>query len=410
MSGASPDECVEQIDIGGPTMVRAAAKNHPTVAVVVDPARYPDVLDRGAPPAASRSSSGSGWRPRRSRTPRRTTCRRVLDGQRARADRRGHRVAGLGRRDAGSAPTCCATARTRTSGPRSTATASSPRRASRRPSSCTARQMSYNNYVDTDAARRAAYDFDRPVRRDHQARQPVRHRGRRRRRRGAPQGARVRPGVGVRRRHRGQPAGDASRWPSRSPRSSPRWSSRRRTTTARWRCWRARRTSGCCVRPPAAAAAPRPRPVSGGLLMQDADAVDAPATTRRRGRWSRGDAGRRRRRWPTWRSRGGPCRAVKSNAILLAADGATVGVGMGQVNRVDSARLAVARAGERAAGLGRGLGRVLPVRRRAAGAARRRRARGRPAGRVGARRRGGRRGRRAAGVTMYLTGTRHFFH
>ena len=43
-------------------------------------------------------------------------------------------------------------------------------------------------------------------------------------------------------------------------------------------------------------------------------------------------------------------RAVKSNAILLAHDRATVGVGMGQVNRVDSARLAVARAGERATG------------------------------------------------------------
>jgi phosphoribosylaminoimidazolecarboxamide formyltransferase/IMP cyclohydrolase len=43
-SGASPDECVEQIDIGGPAMVRAAAKNHPSVAVVVDPARYGDVL------------------------------------------------------------------------------------------------------------------------------------------------------------------------------------------------------------------------------------------------------------------------------------------------------------------------------------------------------------------------------
>jgi phosphoribosylaminoimidazolecarboxamide formyltransferase/IMP cyclohydrolase len=47
-----------------------------------------------------------------------------------------------------------------------------------------------------------------------------------------------------------------------------------------------------------------------------------------------------------WRA----CRAVKSNAILLAAGGAAVGVGMGQVNRVDSARLAVERAGERAAG------------------------------------------------------------
>src|SRR5439155_63734 len=41
--GATPDECVEQIDIGGPSMVRAAAKNHPSVAVVVDPASYGDV-------------------------------------------------------------------------------------------------------------------------------------------------------------------------------------------------------------------------------------------------------------------------------------------------------------------------------------------------------------------------------
>src|SRR4051812_46875174 len=43
-SGASPDECVEQIDIGGPSMVRAAAKNHPSVAIVTSPGRYADVL------------------------------------------------------------------------------------------------------------------------------------------------------------------------------------------------------------------------------------------------------------------------------------------------------------------------------------------------------------------------------
>jgi len=47
-----------------------------------------------------------------------------------------------------------------------------------------------------------------------------------------------------------------------------------------------------------------------------------------------------------WRT----CRAVKSNAILLASGGASVGVGMGQVNRVDAAHLAVQRAGKRAAG------------------------------------------------------------
>ena len=46
-----------------------------------------------------------------------------------------------------------------------------------------------------------------------------------------------------------------------------------------------------------------------------------------------------------WRA----CRSVKSNAILLAAGQASVGIGMGQVNRVDSCRLAVTRAGDRAA-------------------------------------------------------------
>ncbi|MDU0478156.1 bifunctional phosphoribosylaminoimidazolecarboxamide formyltransferase/IMP cyclohydrolase [Staphylococcus chromogenes] len=43
-SGANFDECVEQIDIGGPSMVRAAAKNHPSVSIVVDPARYGSVI------------------------------------------------------------------------------------------------------------------------------------------------------------------------------------------------------------------------------------------------------------------------------------------------------------------------------------------------------------------------------
>src|SRR6187397_1840335 len=45
LSGATLDECVEQIDIGGPSMVRAAAKNHPSVAIVTSPVRYAEVLD-----------------------------------------------------------------------------------------------------------------------------------------------------------------------------------------------------------------------------------------------------------------------------------------------------------------------------------------------------------------------------
>ena len=84
------------------------------------------------------------------------------------------------------------------------------------------KEMSYNNYVDADAARRAAYDFDEPAVAIIKHANPC----------GIAVGADVAeahrkahacdPVVGVRRRDRGQPAGDRWRWPSRSPRSSPR--------------------------------------------------------------------------------------------------------------------------------------------------------------------------------------------
>ncbi len=91
------------------------------------------------------------------------------------------------------------------------------------------------------------------------------------------------------------------------------------------------------------------RPVSGGMLLQTADAIDAPGDDP--ATWTLA-AGRPADEQTladlafAWRA----VRAVKSNAILLAADRATVGVGMGQVNRVDSCKLAVERAGERAGG------------------------------------------------------------
>src|SRR5882757_4637079 len=43
--GASEEDCIENIDIGGPAMIRAAAKNHGDVAVVVEPSDYQAVLD-----------------------------------------------------------------------------------------------------------------------------------------------------------------------------------------------------------------------------------------------------------------------------------------------------------------------------------------------------------------------------
>jgi phosphoribosylaminoimidazolecarboxamide formyltransferase/IMP cyclohydrolase len=150
------------------------------------------------------------------------------------------------------------------------------------------------------------------------------------------------------------------------------------------------------------------RQVSGGLLVQMADRVDAPGDDPSNWRLVAGDAADEATLADlafAWRA----VRSVKSNAILLAADRATVGVGMGQVNRVDSARLAVARAGERAAGsvaasdaffpFADGLQVLIDGGVRAVV---------QPGGSI--RDEEVIAAAKAAGVTMYLTGTRHFFH
>jgi phosphoribosylaminoimidazolecarboxamide formyltransferase/IMP cyclohydrolase len=151
------------------------------------------------------------------------------------------------------------------------------------------------------------------------------------------------------------------------------------------------------------------RPISGGMLLQAVDRIDAdgddPTTWRLVSGAAVDEATLADLRF-AWRS----LRAVKSNAILLAAGGASVGIGMGQVNRVDSCRLAVSRAGaERARGavassdayfpFADGLQVLLDARVRAVV---------QPGGSVrdpeviaAA---------QAMGVTMYLTGTRHFAH
>ena len=151
------------------------------------------------------------------------------------------------------------------------------------------------------------------------------------------------------------------------------------------------------------------RNIAGGVLLQAGDdlnsAGDYPMT------WKlvageAADAATMRDLEFAWRA----CRSVKSNAILLASDGAAVGVGMGQVNRVDAARLAVSRAGDdRVRGSVAASDAFFPFADglevlAAAGV----RAVAQPGGSVrddeviaAA---------KAAGMTMYLTGTRHFFH
>jgi phosphoribosylaminoimidazolecarboxamide formyltransferase/IMP cyclohydrolase len=103
------------------------------------------------------------------------------------------------------------------------------------------------------------------------------------------------------------------------------------------------------------------------------------------------------------------CRAAKSNAILLASDGASVGIGMGQVNRVDSCRLAVTRAGERASGSVAASDAFFPFEDGPqilidAGVS----AIVQPGGSV--RDELTIEAAKQAGVTMYFTGTRHFAH
>ena len=91
------------------------------------------------------------------------------------------------------------------------------------------------------------------------------------------------------------------------------------------------------------------RQIGGGLLMQERDAVDAPGDDPENWTLAAGPAADDATLADlsfAWRT----CRAVKSNAIVIASDGATVGVGMGQVNRVDAAGLAVERGGDRVRG------------------------------------------------------------
>ncbi len=160
--------------------------------------------------------------------------------------------------------------------------------------------------------------------------------------------------------------------------------------------------------PPASDTATSWRPVSGGILMQSVDLVDEPGDDPVHWELRAGPAATPEQLADlgfAWRA----CRAVKSNAILLAADGASVGVGMGQVNRVDAARLAVLRAGERAAGSVAASDAYFPFPDAfeilaQAGVA----AVAEPGGSI--------RDQltidaaQAAGVTLYFTGVRHFFH
>jgi phosphoribosylaminoimidazolecarboxamide formyltransferase / IMP cyclohydrolase len=150
------------------------------------------------------------------------------------------------------------------------------------------------------------------------------------------------------------------------------------------------------------------RGIDGGLLMQHRDRVGLEHDQPAHWRLVAGEPASEQTLADlefAWRA----VRGVKSNAILLAADGASVGVGMGQVNRVDSCRLAVERAGDRVAGSVAASDAFFPFDDGPkllleAGV----RAIVQPGGSV--RDDSVIEAVRAAGGTMYFTGARHFYH
>jgi phosphoribosylaminoimidazolecarboxamide formyltransferase/IMP cyclohydrolase len=350
-SGASHPEVVEQIDIGGPAMVRASAKNHGSIAVVTDPARYADVLaavrDGGFELATRQRLALAAFR--------HTAAYDIgvaswLGSVVAPDDEVDGQPSGF--------PGWVAASWERAAVLRYGENPHQRAALYISPDSGTGiaaaellqgKEMSYNNYVDADAAWRAAYDFEQPCA------AIIKHAN--------PCGIAV--GADIAEAHRKAHACDpTSAFGGVIATNGP--------VTAEMAEYVATIFTEVLVAPAfdddaleilakrknlrLLIAGPRPagpgvemRPVSGGLLLQTADRIDAPGDDPATWTLQAGEPADARTAADlafAWRA----IRAVKSNAILLASDGATVGVGMGQVNRVDSCRLAVERAGERAAG------------------------------------------------------------
>ncbi|PWV70514.1 phosphoribosylaminoimidazolecarboxamide formyltransferase / IMP cyclohydrolase [Prauserella marina] len=402
-SGATKDECVENIDIGGPAMVRAAAKNHGSVAVVVDPGRYDWVL-------AQVRAGGFDLAQRRQLAAQAFAHTASYDAAVATWFAEDYAPAD----DSGFPGFFGATwergavLRYGENPHQAAAVYRGGRGGLAHAEQLHGKAMSYNNYVDTDAARRAAYDFSEP------AVAIIKHAN--------PCGIAV--GADVADAHRKAHACDplsAYGGVIASNRTvdlktaeqiadvftevvlAPDFEAAALDVLTRKKNIRLLKLAE-----PADPSELELRPISGGVLVQAADRIDAPGDDPANWTLATGE--------PVgedvladlvfaWRA----IRAVKSNAILLASDLATIGVGMGQVNRVDSARLAVRRAGERVKGsvaasdaffpFPDGLQVLLDAGVRAVvqpgGSVR-------DAEVIAA--------AEAAGVTMYLTGTRHFAH
>jgi phosphoribosylaminoimidazolecarboxamide formyltransferase/IMP cyclohydrolase len=396
-SGAAAPAVIENIDIGGPALVRAAAKNHANVAIAVSPASYPQIvksLTLGGTTLAQRQRlAGEAF----AHTAAYDTAVAAWFAENVgvRAEHGAAEEAPAGENSHQQAALYVS--------PDGAGIAQAEQ--------LHGKEMSYNNYVDADAALRAAYDFAEP------AVAIIKHAN--------PCGIAVAAPDAVdaiadahRRAHACDPVSAyggviAANRPvtlamAETVRDiftevviAPAFEPEALTLLQSKKNIRLLVLPADFARPTVEA-----RQISGGLLVQQVDSFDdfsSQGWTLAAG--EEADAATRADLEFAWRA----CRSVKSNAILLADAGASVGVGMGQVNRVDSCQLAVTRAGERARGsvaasdaffpFADGLQVLLDAGVRAVV---------QPGGSirddevVAA--------ATAAGITMYFTGERHFFH
>lgn len=346
-SGASVDECVEQIDIGGPSMVRAAAKNHPSVAVVVDPLGYDGVL------AAVRAG---GFTLAERKVLASLAFRHTAEYDVAVASWMGSTLAP--EEPAQKLPQWFGGTWHRNAvlryGENPHQQAAVYRDDSAWPGLAQAEQlhgkeMSYNNYTDADAAWRAAFDHEEICVAIIKHANPC--------------------GIAIssesvadahRKAHECDPLSAFGGVIASNTEVSvemaetvadifteviiaPAYEAGAVEILARKKNIRILVASEPLV------GGIELRQISGGVLLQQRDALDAPGDDPANWTLATGEPADPQTLGElvfAWRA----CRAVKSNAIVVVKDGATVGVGMGQVNRVDAAGLAVQRAGDRVVG------------------------------------------------------------
>ncbi|WP_407550322.1 bifunctional phosphoribosylaminoimidazolecarboxamide formyltransferase/IMP cyclohydrolase [Streptomyces sp. Pv4-95] len=402
-SGATPDECVEQIDIGGPSMVRAAAKNHPSVSVVVNPDRYGDVLEAlaagGFDLSARKRLAAEAFQHTAAYD---VAVASWFADDYAAADDSGFPEflgSAYERKNVlryGENPHQGAALYVNGEGGLADA------------EQLHGKEMSFNNFTDTEAARRAAYDQSEPCV------AIIKHAN--------PCGIAVGPDVAEahRKAHECDPLSAfggviaVNRPVSLAMAEqvaeiftevivAPGYEDGAVEALSRKKNIRVLRC------PDAPSNTVEVKAIDGGALLQVTDRLQAEGDDPSTWTLAAGEALTEVELAElsfAWRA----SRAVKSNAILLAKDGATVGVGMGQVNRVDSAKLAVQRAGEeRARGAYAASDAFFPFPDgfevlAEAGV----KAVAQPGGSV--RDELVVEAAKKAGVTMYFTGTRHFFH